>query len=234
MFHLLILNNVPILEQLQLEEALLRTTHENWCILNTGAPPAIVMGISGKPEKLLDLNRIKKDQIPIIKRFSGGGTVYIDPETIFITWICNHSTFSIPLQPQPILQWSETLYQPLFTGFSLKENDYVFGEKKFGGNALYIQRSRWLLHTSLLWNYDPEKMSYLLLPEKAPQYRKSRSHQQFLCTLNEFYPSKEELVNQLASHIAKTYPIQLTSHNQIRTLPFPPHRKATSELFLSL
>lgn len=38
----------PILEQLKLEEALLRATPDNWLLLNDGAPDTtIVMGISG-------------------------------------------------------------------------------------------------------------------------------------------------------------------------------------------
>lgn len=39
---------VPILQQLHLEEQLLRTSSENWCIINDGTnDPTIVMGISG-------------------------------------------------------------------------------------------------------------------------------------------------------------------------------------------
>lgn len=45
---LLRLQNVPILRQLLLEEALLRVDSNNWCIVNDGTSvPAIVMGISG-------------------------------------------------------------------------------------------------------------------------------------------------------------------------------------------
>ena len=33
------------------------------------------MGISGKPEELVNLDRLS---IPLIKRFSGGGTVVVD------------------------------------------------------------------------------------------------------------------------------------------------------------
>ena len=39
---------MPILRQLQIEEALLRKSGDNWCLLNDGSSqPAIVMGISG-------------------------------------------------------------------------------------------------------------------------------------------------------------------------------------------
>jgi hypothetical protein len=42
------LARVPILEQLKLEEALLRATSLNWLVVNDGTPgPTVVMGISG-------------------------------------------------------------------------------------------------------------------------------------------------------------------------------------------
>lgn len=229
--HLLPLNNISILDQLRLEEALLRTNQENWCLLNTGSDPAIVMGISGKPEKLLHIDRVIQDNIPVIKRFSGGGTVYIDPQTVFATFICNHTTFDIS-QPKPILQWSESFYQPLFTGFSLRENDFVFGEKKFGGNALYIQKGRWLLHTSFLWDYTIENMHYLLLPEKRPVYRQSRSHSDFLCSLRPLYPHKSDLLHALALHTQKALGARLTPLEEAYALLHKPHRTATTKISL--
>jgi hypothetical protein len=39
---------LPILQQLQLEEALLRATTHNWFLINEGTPaPSIIMGVSG-------------------------------------------------------------------------------------------------------------------------------------------------------------------------------------------
>lgn len=49
--------------------------------------------------------------------------------------------------------------------------DYVFGDRKFGGNAQSIIKHRWIHHTSFLWDYDNKNMSYLKLPAKAPKYR---------------------------------------------------------------
>ncbi|NGX60572.1 MAG: putative lipoate-protein ligase A [Chlamydiae bacterium] len=224
------LEKIPILEQLQLEEALLRTSEENWCLVTTGAPPAIVMGISGKPEKLVNLPKVTADKIPLIKRFSGGGTVYIDPETIFVTFICQNTLLNLPIQPKPILSWSETFYKPLFKGFSLRENDYVFGEKKFGGNAQYLQKSRWLHHTSFLWDYKPEKMEYLLLPEKRPEYRQSRPHHEFLCTLKPHFPSKQALLDTLTTHLSSHFSLIPTTLKQAKHHLSLPHRKATTTL----
>jgi hypothetical protein len=42
------LKGMSILEQLHLEERLLRTSSDNWCLINDGTnSPAIVMGLSG-------------------------------------------------------------------------------------------------------------------------------------------------------------------------------------------
>jgi lipoate---protein ligase len=230
--NILILKSIPILEQLRIEEALLRADKGNWCLINTGAPPAIVMGISGKPRLLLNLEKVRQDTIPVIKRFSGGGTVYIDSNTVFVTFICNSEDLKVAPQPKPILDWSEKLYTPLFQGFKAKENDYVLGEKKMGGNAQYIQKDRWLHHTSFLWDYEPEKMEYLLLPERRPKYRMDRSHADFLCTLRPHFGKKNEFIDVLETHLTGHFNAKMASETQVREILERPHRKVSTLLDL--
>jgi lipoate-protein ligase A len=225
---LLQLHEMPIIEQLQLEEALLRTTKQSWCILNTGAPPAIVMGISGNPEELINCEQAAAQDLPLIKRFSGGGTVYIDPHTIFITFICDHTFAPIPPQSQPILEWALALYEPLFPSLELRENDYTLGTKKIGGNALYIQRTRWLIHTSFLWDYSPADMSCLLLPKKRPDYRQDRPHTDFLTTLRPIYPHKEELLKRIREHLSTSLSLRDASLVDATLHLRTPHRQATT------
>lgn len=228
---LLRLHNIPILEQLQIEEALLRADTGDWCLINSGSPAAIVMGISGVPEKLLHVEKVRQDRIPLIKRYTGGGTVFIDPETIFVTFICNTATFEeVPANPKAIMQWSEKVYKPFFPNFSLRENDYVFGERKFGGNAQYIQKGRWLHHTSFLWNFDPKNMEYLLLPEKRPAYRADRSHTDFLCTLNSRFSEKAQFLSSLESYLKTT--LSLREGVWKPEILHLPHRKSTVSISL--
>lgn len=199
--HLLHLKDQSIFEQLQIEEALLRSDKRNFCIINEGSTPAIVMGISGKPEKL-----IRSDaNVPIIKRFSGGGTVIVDENTLFVTFIFQKSNF-----PEQIMRWSEDFYKEAFQieGFQLRENDYVIGEKKCGGNAQYIKKDRWLHHTSFLWDFNKERMDLLLHPPKMPTYRQNRKHDEFLCTLKEHAPSQEHLITSLKKELNKRYQVQ--------------------------
>ena len=200
-------SDTSIFDQLLIEEALLRDDTRNFCIVNEGSTPAIVMGISGKPHELVDTDKAKALQLPIIKRFSGGGTVVVDESTLFVTFIFQKKDHSFQAYPEPIMKWSEGIYKSVFSShpFALKENDYVMGEKKFGGNAQYIRKDRWLHHTSFLWDYKKEKMEALLHPKKTPSYRAGREHERFLCKMKDFIPSKSNFFSRLKESLQTSF-----------------------------
>lgn len=206
-FHIITLKNVSIFDQLLLEEKLLRLDQRNFCIVNHGSSPAAVMGISGKPEELLNAEKIKELNCPIIKRFSGGGTVFIDENTLFVSFICNKKDFTFQPYPEKIMQWSEGIYKKSFSlgAFALKENDFVLDHLKCGGNAQYITKDRWVQHTSFLWDFCPKKMETLLHPKKTPTYRNGRSHKDFLCTLKEHFSSKEDFFQKIIHYLETEY-----------------------------
>lgn len=230
--YLLHLSNTSILEQLQLEEALLRVDDRNWCIVNHGSSPAIVMGISGQIHQLIHEEKWKSAPVPIIRRFSGGGTVFVDENTTFITFICN-TTF-VPVSPFPcqIMRWTEEFYRPLFSphDFQLQENDYTLGLHKFGGNAQSICKGRWLHHSSLLWDFSPVNMDYLQLPPKMPTYRQQRSHGDFLCRLKNYWSHKEEFHQHLMNQLNIQFNIQEMKREEVWKITQEPHRKATIQL----
>lgn len=218
--YLLRLQSVPILEQLQIEEALLRLDDREWVILNEGSTPAIVLGISGKPETLVDLKAAREQEIPLIKRFSGGGTVYVDEKTLFVTFIRNQEGAT----PKTLHAWAEKAYTSL--PFKLRENDYVIGDLKCGGNAQYIQKKRWLHHTSFLWEIDHQAMEkLLLLPQKQPDYREKRSHRDFLTPLSSHLQKRSWLFDQLESRLDIKENISI---NSVLPLLSIPHRRSTT------
>jgi lipoate-protein ligase A len=199
---LLRLNQVPIFYQLKIEEALFRIdTSSNWCVLNRGSSPAIVMGISGKINELVDTEAARRRNIPVIRRFTGGGTVIIDPGTVLVSLICNKDAVpEQPAFPRELMRWSENFYQPVFANllsssgtqtqgtlqrpmFTLQENDYCLADTKIGGNAQSISSLRWVHHTSFLWSFSAENMRLLTLPAKRPSYRHDRAHDAFLTSI---------------------------------------------------
>jgi len=165
----------------------------------------IVLGLSGKPRDLVNLRRWKSydGHLEVVKRFSGGGTVVLGPDTMLASWVMRGwpagtnptlAADSPRADPRAIMSWSEEVYRPMIADcfgpsqaavFSARENDYVLGDVKFGGNAQAITRGDWVHHTSFLWDWRPEHMALLSQPRKQPDYRKQRSHESFLTPLRE-------------------------------------------------
>jgi len=238
---------MPIFEQLVMEEALFRSDERNWCILNRGMPGAqVVMGISGKPEKLLNVEAVQRDSVPVIKRFTGGGTVVVDRGTLFATLIANTDAIpGAPAYPQPIMEWSQQFYAPVFQrgfgrdfAFELRENDYVSvrpdGCKlKFGGNAQSISRNRFVHHTSFLWDWDAACMEYLQLPAKRPEYREDRTHSDFLLRLRDAAPAPEDasdgelLLRHIEFELGNWFDVHTASLSDATAALAGDHRKGT-------
>jgi hypothetical protein len=84
--------------------------------------------LSRKPPALLNLPLVRKLGIPVIKRFSGGGTVVVDDDTLFATLLMRQDDLpDVRPYPRDIMSFMETFYQDVFTdvgseGFRLKEN----------------------------------------------------------------------------------------------------------------
>ena len=128
--------------------------------------------------------------MPLIRRFSGGGTVLLGQGCVWATLVGGEEHLPSDVAgrgPRPLMEWTERVWGPVFGrigDFRLREHDYAFGDLKFGGNAQALSRGRWLHHSSLLWSLDPSRMRQLLKqPARAPEYREGREHGSFLTSL---------------------------------------------------
>ncbi len=225
------LTGLSILERLVLEEYVYQTqTHTNWILIGThglqstleesspwslassflhsSQDAAIVLGIGGKIPDLLYTEPVQEDQIPVIRRFSGGGTVLMNGDCIWTT-LMGRDFPTRPFYPRPLMEYTATqFFHPLFTRlqyyqqqqsndhsttrdnlFSLREHDYVWDkDSKIAGNAQSIGKTGWLHHTSFLWQIPSGMSRYLRLPAKRPEYRASRPHEDFVRALSEIFP----------------------------------------------
>lgn len=165
-----------------------------------------------------------RDGIQLIRRYSGGGTVVCDASTLFVSLVMNHAHVSAKPYPRDIMTWTaDTLYAPLFgrftaAAFALRENDYVFGDAKFGGNAQSISRDRWVHHTSFLWDFDSRMMGYLQQPRKQPEYRLNREHGAFLTRLSSYIPSVSDFEAALKVEFEKHFEVDSVSQQQCEAI----------------
>jgi len=152
----------------------------------------------------------------MVRRFTGGGTVIVDENTLFGTFIMNGEAVDCPPYPREIMAWSSTIYDPVFSNgkqnqpFGLSEHDYTLGDVKIGGNAQAIIKKRWCHHTSFLWSFERERMKYLLMPpeKKRPAYRRDRDHNSFLTKLQDHLESIDELEKRLSSALHANFEVE--------------------------
>ncbi len=191
------LEGVPIWEQLKLEETILRTGTGNWFIVNSGSAPAIVMGLSARMEEVVDT--IAVGQLPIIRRFSGGGTVVVDEDTLFCTLIIRDANLPCERTPQAVMEWTRGVYGTAFMPheLQLEAHDYALEGRKVGGNAQCFVKGGVLHHTSFLWSWKPERMALLKMPPKQPAYRQNRPHEAFCVQLAAYFPSRNSFIHSL-------------------------------------
>jgi len=189
---------------------------------------------------LLHLDKVKTNKIPVIKRYSGGGTVVVDENTIFATLIGTESFLSeymVKVYPRELMKWTETFYKIVFhkdKDFSLLGNDYAFGSQKFGGNAQCITRGGWVHHTSLLYDYNDGLMDILKMPPNIPEYRKMRPHHEFLCKLkyrynkDEIFPLFERAIAALIQQRKEPDTVDIVNHSEIAEILERHHTPVTT------
>ena len=204
-----------VFHRLCLDEALYRDKQKRcWLVVDQVNPsidyqPSIVLGLSGKVAEHVYEEKARQDNVQLLRRFTGGGTVSVDHNVFLISLICNASLIpplnSHKAYPREIMAWTdEKVFRPAFDAvkldrhakFMARENDYVIDDRyKIGGNAQGISGDRFVHHTSFLWRVNPIMMSYLQMPTKRPEYREGRDHVSFLRGLEPYVASKQAFVD---------------------------------------
>ncbi len=150
----------------------------------------VVLGYSSKVSSEVNLRSCQANRIPVLRRFTGGGTVLQGPGCL------NYSTILKIQSPGPlkgivetnafILEGHrETLSQIIGSEIRIQGScDLAVGGMKFSGNAQYRRRRYLLFHGTFLLHLEIDLMEKILpVPAKQPPYRCNRSHQEFLANL---------------------------------------------------
>lgn len=91
-----------------------------------------------KPELLVHEDRVKERNVALIKRFTGGGTVVVDRDTIFTGLIMNvDAVEGLTPYPRPIMRWTEHLFDPVFRRYG----DFALREHGTEGQGMWLMMS---------------------------------------------------------------------------------------------
>ena len=150
---------------------------------------AVVLGRGSDPEKELDLPACLADKVPLTRRRGGGCGLVLDPGNLIV---------SVTL-PLPGLTGISRAYDDLtrwmIDGLKLAgvkdveragTSDLSLDGRKIGGSCIY--RAPGLLFYSTTLLVDPEIgliERYLRHPPREPEYRKGRSHREFMLPLTD-------------------------------------------------
>lgn len=160
----------------------------------------IVLGRAGKNREECLLDACRKDNIKIIRRISGGGTVLQGKGclnySLVLSYLNGESKNDIKSSYLRVLNNIADTFKK--EGISLEVlpiSDMALGSKKVSGNAQARKKNYFLHHGTFLYDMDLSKIAkYLKHPPSEPDYRLGRTHSDFVANLPLAREKIEELI----------------------------------------
>jgi lipoate-protein ligase A len=151
--------------------------------------PAVVLGAGCRLTDDVDEAACQADGVPILRRASGGGTVLLARGCLCFSLVLAYSRSpalaDVRASYRYILDRTAAALADLLPGVGhAGTSDLAADGRKISGNAQQRKRQFLLHHGTLLYNMDLSLVSrYLRLPERQPEYRGQRVHEEFLMNL---------------------------------------------------
>lgn len=150
----------------------------------------VVLGYGKKVEEEARMEACREENVPILRRCSGGGTVLQGPGclnySLILSMAADPALHSITGANCFIMERQrDALAQLLGRPVTIEgHTDLALAGLKFSGNAQRRRRDWLLFHGSFLLDFDLARIERLLLPPPVqPAYRRQRPHGDFLTCL---------------------------------------------------
>jgi lipoate-protein ligase A len=170
--------------------------------------PAIIVGRNQNTRAEINSDYVRKHNIAVVRRLSGGGAVFHDLGNINFTFVDQYvpgtdTPEAFARFTRPILD----VLQGLGVNAELEgRNDLVIEGRKFSGNAIALYRDRILMHGTLLFSASMNDMSQALQVKVREKGRGVVSNPRRVCNLSEYLPenmSTQDFLFLLKKHIAQ-------------------------------
>ena len=158
--------------------------------------PAVVVGRSSPVEKEVNLEFCRAHGVEVFRRCSGGQTIVTGPGCLMYALVLDY-------RKRPQLRMLDRAHQFVMGQMAAALNsisieakiqgtsDLTLDGRKFSGNALRCKRNWLVYHGTMICNFDIDLVTQCLNdPIRQPEYRRQRSHRDFLTQL----PTTPELL----------------------------------------
>lgn len=148
--------------------------------------PTVIFGRNQLIDTEVDVEYCRANSIQIYRRKSGGGCVYADRDNLMLSYVTPASNVNLTFNRYMLMV--EHLLQKL--GIDAKttgRNDILVDGKKVSGNAFYHLPGRSIVHGTMLYDTDLERMVRSTTPSDAKLKSKGvESVRQHVTTLNKY------------------------------------------------
>lgn len=151
----------------------------------------VVIGYSNRVSREVNVAACHEQSIPILRRFTGGGTVMQGRGCLNYALAIRNESAGIPIDLTDSYRFVLGRHLRALQGYVPKSiqiqgiSDLAIGGRKFSGNAQHRKRVCSLFHGTILLRFDISVVAKCLpMPSKQPAYRESRAHEAFLANLS--------------------------------------------------
>jgi len=190
------------------EEYILKNFRDD-CFMLWRSDNAIVVGKHQNALAEINMDFVRKNKIKVVRRISGGGTVFHDLGNLNFTFIMNGEEGKLVdfrKFTNPILDVLKELgVEGKFEG----RNDLTYKGKKFSGNAEHVWRKRTLHHGTILFSSKINDLSLALKVGHAKFIDKAvQSNRSKVTNLSEYLDEKMDVLefrDRIMKHIMEKY-----------------------------
>lgn len=153
-------NTLDTCMNLAYEEYFMNTVDsDEWILFWWQSKNAVVIGRNQNPYQECNIEKMKADNVQLVRRLSGGGAVYHDTGNLNFSFISKGDLFNIENHFNLLIDALADLgIESEFTG----RNDLSAKGRKFSGNAFIHDEDKHLHHGTLLIDSDVTKISNYL------------------------------------------------------------------------